>query len=263
MKLLFLGTGTAGSKLIPESEMPEGKRRCSALLIDNDVLVDLSLQSFDYASKLGTDTSAVTDIFISHTHRDHYAKSALLQFVASAKQKINVWCHKGAVKKLGLTEEESALVNVCPIDVFDKWETAGMTVTALAANHMVGGSEEQPLHYIFEREGKRLFYGCDGGWFRTETWYYLYTEDKRERVLFDSVILEATVGESPGNFRIGSHNTIPMLRLLLAALEENAMISSESVCIASHIGTKHSDAVTEQFKALGMIAAYDGFSIEI
>ena len=40
----------------------------------------------------------------------------------------------------------------------------------------------------------------------------------RKNVVFDAMILEATVGECPGNFRIGIHNTFPMLRLLMAAL---------------------------------------------
>ena len=59
MKLCFLGTGTAGSKLMPEGTVPEGKRRCCSMWIDGDVVVDLSMQSFDFATKLGLDTSRV------------------------------------------------------------------------------------------------------------------------------------------------------------------------------------------------------------
>ena len=39
MKLCFLGTGTAGSKLMPEGTVPEGKRRCCSMFIDGDVVV--------------------------------------------------------------------------------------------------------------------------------------------------------------------------------------------------------------------------------
>lgn len=263
MNLTFLGTGSASAKITPESEMPADKRRCTAILIDNDILIDLAMQSFDFAQKLGKDVSAITDIFISHTHKDHYAKSALLQFISAAKHKLNIWCHKGAVERLGLTEEEAALVNIHPIEAFDVWETAGMKVTALAANHLVLDSAEQPLHYIFERDGKRLFSGCDGGWFRADTWEYLRREDKTERALFDGVILDSTVGDKPGNFRIGTHNTVPMLRLLLAAFAENGMISDKTGCIASHMMRFHSEELAEEFRELGMTAAYDGMSIDI
>lgn len=263
MDLTFLGTGSASAKITPESEMPEGKRRCTAIIIDSDVLIDLSFQAFEFALKLGRDVSAITDVFISHTHKDHYAKSTLLKFAAAAKQKLNVWCHSGAVERLELTEEEAKLVNVRPVEVFDIWETAGMRVTALAANHLVNDSREQPLHYIFERDGKRLFSGCDGGWFRADTWEYMYRIEKNGRTFFDGIILDATVGDKPGNFRIGTHNTVPMLRLLMAALEENGLISNETVCVASHMMRPHSEELAEEFRELGMIEAYDGFTVTV
>ncbi len=45
----------------------------------------------------------------------------------------------------------------------------GAKVTALAANHAMP-ENEQALHYVIEKDGKKLFYGCDGGWFRDITW---------------------------------------------------------------------------------------------
>ena len=80
--------------------------------------------------------------------------------------------------------------------------------------------------------------------------------------MFDAMILEATVGECPGNFRIGTHNTFPMLRLLIAALSENGMLKENTILIGSHISgigfDGNDDKVREE---LGMILAHDGFSI--
>ena len=42
MKILFLGTGAAGSKNRYEHEMDGNKRRCSSLLIDESVVVDMA-----------------------------------------------------------------------------------------------------------------------------------------------------------------------------------------------------------------------------
>lgn len=259
MKLLFLGTGTAGAKLLPEGTLAENQRRCSSLMIDDDVVVDLGLQSFDFATKLGADTSGITDIFISHTHRDHYMKEALLAYLNAVPRKLRIHCHRGAVVSLKLTEEEAARVEIHPLEAMETFEAAGMTVTALPANHLAGGPEEQPLHYIFHRNGQTLFYGCDGGWFRAETWEYM----RREAITYDAMILEATVGEDPGNFRIGTHNTVPMLRLLLAALEDNNMMREDTTMIASHIGGKMNKPETaEMFAGLGMIEAFDGLTVE-
>ena len=258
MKLTFLGTGSAGAKNIPETELPDNQRRCSALLLDRNALVDLPLQAFDFSAKLGVDLSSLTDIFLTHTHRDHYVKAVLLQFAAASCSKLNLWCHSGAVGRLDLSEEEAQSINLCPIDAGQQWETAGMKITALAANHLVVDSKEQPLHYIFEKGGKKLFYGCDGGWLRTETWKHI-----RDQAVFDAMILDSTVEDYPGDFRIGGHNTIPMLRLLLAAFRENGVLSENSLAIASHMRMPHSADWTAQMRELGMLAAYDGLTLEL
>ena len=52
MKLLFLGTGAAGSVKVPNADIKPGKRRCTSMIIDQQVLVDVALQSFDYAKEL-------------------------------------------------------------------------------------------------------------------------------------------------------------------------------------------------------------------
>lgn len=259
MRLLFLGTGTAGAKLLVEGTLAEGQRRCTSVRIDHDVLVDLGLQSFDHAAALGEDVSGITDIFISHTHRDHYMKDALLAYVNAVPHKLRIHCHRGAVVGLKLTDEEAARVEVHPVESMETFEAAGMTVTALPANHIAGGPEEQPLHYIFRRDGQTLFYGLDGGWFRAEAWEYM----RRDPTVFDAMILEATVGEDPGNFRIGTHNTVPMLRLLLCALRDNGMIRPDTTLIASHIGGKMGkEGNAEMFAGLGMIEAVDGLKVE-
>ena len=78
MRLIFLGTGASAAKTSPNSEIKAGQRRCTSVMIDGSILVDVALQSFDQSLSLGLDVSLVTDIFISHTHRDHYMKEALL-----------------------------------------------------------------------------------------------------------------------------------------------------------------------------------------
>lgn len=263
MKLLFLGTGAAGALKTPEADLKPHQRRCSSMMIDSTVLVDVAIQSYDFANKLGKDTSLITDIFLSHSHPDHYWKSTLLSYARNAKQKINFWCHEGAVQDLGLTEEEAQELNICPVKCMQKWETAGMKVTALPANHLAGGPQQQPLHYIFEKDGETFFYGCDGGWFRADTWEYM----RKIAPVFTGMVLEATVGELPGNFRIATHNTVPMLRLLLAALRESGMLPRDATVVASHLGVPPYDSRKKGdyglLTELGMIVAHDGLEIEI
>ncbi len=260
MKLLFLGTGAAQNHITPESQIQDGARRGSTLLIDGTILIDVSIQSFDFSKKLGLDTSAVTDIFITHTHDDHYAPSSLLKYAAEAKVKINLWCHRGAVEHLLLDETQAQAVNICPLEVGETVETNNARVTALAANHIVSG-DEQPLHYIIERNGKKLFYGCDGGWFLGQTWSQINKHKP------DGAVLECTVGDHPSDRRIGGHNTMPMVRILAAALKDGIMPES-GIIMASHLGNMLHDymsheQIAEKFHAFGVLAAYDGMAVEI
>ena len=259
MKLKFLGTGAAQNHVTPNEKIGSG-RRGSTLLIDGSVLIDVSFQSFDYSEKLGLDTSAVTDIFITHTHDDHYAPSSLMKYVAVAKNKINLWCHRGAVEHLLLSEDEAAKINVCPLEVGQAVKTNGITALPLAANHTVGGSE-QPLHYIMEKDGKKLFYGCDGGWFLGQTWGTIM------RYKLDGAILECTVGDRPSDRRIGGHNTMPMVKILADALRTDVM-TQNGVILASHLGNQLHDympheEIAKKLAAIGVVASYDGMDIEI
>ena len=260
MELLFLGTGASAAHAMKEGEVTPGTPRCSALLVDKNILIDVPLQTYDFSVKLQEDPSLVTDIFLTHSHGDHFSKVALMQFASAAKQKINFWCHSGFAPYLTLTEEERKLVNVCPVEAMQQWETGGMKVTALPANHLVAPRpEEQPLHYIFEKDGKALFYGCDGGWFQAKTWEHL-----RKREPLDAIVLDATEGDHDGSFRMGTHNTIPMLRLINAALLENKILKEDNVRVASHIGPNlHEEDYPERLAAIGMITAYDGMRMDV
>ena len=258
MKLLFLGTGTAGSKRKYEYEIEEHRRRCSSLLLCENVLVDTPKQSFDYATKLGVDTSLITDVFLSHLHSDHYNKEAFLNWVNAAKGKINLWCGKRIVQGLGLSEEELEKVNICPLEDMDEFDAAGMHVVALPANHAGGHA----LHFVFERDGKRLFYGLDGAWFTPLEWRYIHGSG----LAFDAMIIDSTnLSHDPikyGNY--GEHNNYLLLPVVVQTLRGSGVAGESTKLIAGHIGPHMNDVeAIEYIKSLGMIPAFDGLLLEI
>lgn len=260
MKILFLGTGAADWEIKCEEDTLPGERRRSSMIIDESILLDVAPQSYAFAKRLGVNMSKITDCFITHSHVDHYNKSALLNFAKDSGNKINLYCHKGALPCFDLSDDEAALFNICPLEAFDIFDAAGYKVTAVSANHLVADSSEQPLHYILAKDGRSYMCGGDGGLFTAHTWEYMRT------LCFDGIIFDLTVGDMTGNFRLCTHNSIPMLRMIISALRENEMIHDGTVLIANHLAqTLHcEDQETERILGeIGVKVAYDGITIEM
>ena len=151
--------------------------------------------------------------------------------------------------------------DIRPMGVFEDARAGSYFVTACSANHLVEDSAEQPLHFIFEsEEEKRYLLGGDGGLFTARTWEYMRT------LVFDGVIFDATVGDYEDDFRLGTHNSIPMLRLATAAMRRGKMLAEGAHLIANHLArTLHAakEETERLFSALGITVAYDGMEIEI
>lgn len=260
MNILFLGTGAADWELKSECEMNVGERRYSSMIIDGKILLDVAPQAFDFASKLGIDFSKITDCFISHTHGDHYNKEAFLNFAKQSGHKINIYCHCDAVARLGLTDAESELAHIIPLRAFETFECGGYEVTAVTANHLVENSPEQPLHYIMKKDAKTYMCGGDGGMYTARTWEYMRTQ------CFDGIIFDTTVGDSDCDWRLGTHNSIPMLRLIVAALREGKMIHKDTTLVGTHLAKTLHAPDFETKKILGVFGvqmATDGEIVEL
>ena len=258
MDLLFLGTGAADWAMVPNDEdkndMGAKIRRPSSMLIDSHILIDPGPSSFEFAKFLGVDLSRITDIFITHTHCDHYNAESLLNFSKSANRKINLWLHKNAVDEV-VTDNNMTLN---PVNEFCEYSTEYFKVTPLTANHEVDGSDEQPLHYYFEIDGKTLFYGCDGGWLLSRTCSF-FSKHK-----FDCAVLDTTVGDYDGDVRLGSHNSIPMVRMIREYMYKNNMATKDTLFVMSHLARTLHTSIADTQKAMqkeNFIVAYDSMRI--
>lgn len=263
MKLLFLGTAADDWYKKPEEELTDTDRRRCSLLIDGHILMDAAQSSYDFARRLGVDTAKITDVVISHSHSDHLSAEALLKFRRDAGAPIHIWCHTGAVGRLGLSEEEKQLFCIHPLTVGERCTVAGYSVLPLAANHGMP-APEQALHYVWSRDDTHLFYGCDGAWIMNESWRYM------KDVPFDCMIWDATFGDVWDPFFRGKlgdcgHNTLSMLKLLIPMVKEHGCTKESCIHIGNHFSRQtHEDhAGTEKIlAAMGMRMACDGMTLE-
>lgn len=227
MKLHFLGTGAADWDIQnPRSDI--NYRRYSSLLIDGKLLVDPGPCIYEFASTFGYDSlfDDVSCVINTHRHYDHYNEDTLA--------------------RLGLP-----LLEIADNAYAD---TGDYRITAYPANH---ATAESPQHFVIESktDGKKIFYGCDGAWLLYPVWTALKMQH------FDAMILDCTIGDKAGDYRIFEHNSIPMVEIMCQTLAPY----SERFYVSHMARTLHTDHETlrRRLAPSGIIPAYDNMEVEI
>ena len=105
-----------------------------------------------------------------------------------------------------------------------------------------------------------MLYALDGGWFLTASYNYLRNQK------LDLAVLDATCGDYVGDYRMGEHNSIPMIRLMLPSLKKWGAIDDDTRIYLSHLAPKlhasHAETV-ELVAKDGLLVAYDGLEIQL
>lgn len=161
--LLFLGTAAAdySARLTGECKdrFDRDARRSSSALLNDRYLIDLGDHTPDSLRIARVDRSAVTDLFLTHLHRDYYAPEHIALFARERGEKLRIWVREDAAKKVPTIEN----VEWHFMRLGERYTVDGaLSVTGLAANH---DQDACLQHFLFETEGKRFLYALDGAWF--------------------------------------------------------------------------------------------------
>ena len=195
MHIQFLGTGAADWFMPLPSDEP---RRMTSTLFDGVLLVDM----MKHALERITDGDAITDILVTHSHRDHFDPEA--------------------IEGDGLT--------VIPLRVGQPVEAAGFTVTPMPSNHSTQRANETTLHYLLEKDGKRLLYATDGAWLLNAEHHII-----GDRTL-DAVVFDATIGDGhEGDFRVFEHNSLDMIRIMLMTMLKTGRLKGGAPVFLTHL----------------------------
>ena len=224
MKITFLGTGAADWRAADHKEM-EGYRRNASVLIDDVLLIDPGPDVPDALATFGKDAKSIRYILNTHRHKDHYCRGT--------------FSHLQGAAFYPMKPGECA--------TFGKYH-----VRAFAANH---GTARDAVHFLITDGEKTLFYGLDGAWL-------LYDEVAAiQEAKPDLAVLDGTVGEAIGDYRVFEHNDLSMVRLLRAALAPHV----KRFCI-THMSRKlhkcHA-ALAADMARDGIEVAFDGMEMEI
>ena len=142
--------------------------------------------------------------------------------------------------------------------LFERYEIEeDLFVTGLLANH---DSDACPQHFLIEKGDKKIFYGCDGAWLLSPTYSFL------ENKCLDIAIIECTVGDYVGDYRLATHNSVPMVRLMIPSLRTVRALKQESKILLSHIAPslhKPHFEIVKTAREFGAEVAYDGLKLTI
>ncbi len=251
MELFFLGTGAADRLYEPVETTFDNrdKRRCACALLDGHILLDCGPHALASMRTANIDPAAITDILITHLHSDHFSPETIREIALAAPRTLNIWVREDAV----FGEIKSCAFH--RMTCFTEYTVGAYRVTGLPANH-----QSFPQHLSIEDGEKKLFYGGDGAWLLGDTVRFM--QDKK----YDTIVLDATVGDYAGDYRMGEHNSIPMLRLMvpsmktLAIADENTKIILSHLAVCLHRSYKETCALTEKD---GFVIAYDGMNVLI
>lgn len=255
-KLFFLGTAAANFSPRLKTDCKDcfdkDARRASCMLIGDDCMVDCGLYALESLRIAGTDISKITDVFITHLHADHFVPEHVAKIAEGKEAPLRVWVRRDAE----LPEIPNTQIIRIPLHTVVPVSDT-MTVESIDANHHPGTF---PQHYIFTIRGKQLLYALDGGWFLTASYNYLKNRN------LDMVVLDATCGDYLGDYRMGEHNSIPMIRVMLPSLKTWGAINDQTRVYLSHLAPKlhlSHDETVELVAKDGMLVAYDGLEVEL
>ena len=256
MKITFLGTCACDFSPKLQNEFKtcfdKNARRSSSMLINDRFLVDCGTHTLEAISVAGKDKSAITDVLITHLHSDHFNVANINAIAKDRNKPLRLWVREDAMLD-GLEN-----VTVMLMKQFQSYEIEkDFRVISLPANH---DTQACPRHFFLEVGGKTAFYGCDGAWMLNSTYYFL----KNKKL--DLCVLDCTTGDYMGDFRMGEHNSIPMLRVMLPSLRTFKVIDEHSEVYFSHLAPSlHAphDETVRIAAEMGAKVAFDGLEFDI
>ncbi len=224
MKITFLGTGAADWQEGKTKESGE-LRRFSSALIDDVLLIDPGPHVFDALREFNIDAKKIRYIINTHDHSDHFCIDT--------------------VKKL-----ESSGAVFCDFSDGDSKKIGNYTVNAYKGNHATCA---KTVHFIIADGPDTLFYGLDGAWLCYEEFMAI------KELKPDLAVLDATVGDADGDYRIFEHNNLNMVIEMKKSLDAYV----KKFCISHMAKTLHTDhsELSKKMRKHDIIVAYDGLTL--
>ena len=245
-------------------------RTCSQTLINDELLIDLPMDTVTHALNYGMCFGDFKNVLITHTHLDHFIPT-FLRFRGGVyahnlkHEKVRIFGPSNLESvfysaNMGYSEvPEHIMKNISLTSLQDKTPITidGYNVIPLKAKHAPTlGS----LNYVIIKDKKAVLYLLDSGYPEKETLDFLTSLG----ITFNCVVLDATMGISPIN-SYAYHMGFEENKILKKELISLKIANKDTVFIASHITHNKAgshEEIEKIFDGTGIIVAYDGLEVE-
>lgn len=283
MKLTFLGTSAANACPIPfcacgncqamRAHGGPSLRKRSALLVNDDLLIDLGPDIEAASLQHGIPLTGVRYCLQTHSHPDHCDPGHLLsrspEYGVAGAPRLDFYASRGTLKQIAaqfqgffdsgdLLEAATAARLNLAVHEITAWQPVAFgpyRVTAIPANH---APEVEALLFAIEAGGAGLLYATDTAALPEETWKGL----DQLGLKFSIVILDHTYGPGlPG----ADHLCATEVAAHVARLRREGLLAPEGRAFATHIsheGNPPHPELSAYAAGQGYEVAYDGLLVE-
>ena len=241
-------------------------RTRSQALINDDLLIDFNPDTVVHYQTYAFDWEKINDCLITHSHSDHlYVDDVAIAMDCYTHQhkKLNFYSGKAGYDMLKSVIGNPGMKNAASVTLVNpgnKFKINGgkYIVTAYEANH---AKDTSPLFYAIEdREGKRLLYAHDTGWFSNKTWDLL---EKTGR--FDFVSLDCTGCNVGGASWTDHHMGLKTDLKVIEKMKKSGIADDKTIFVVNHFshnGGQTYDELVPDAEKQGIIVSYDGLEID-
>lgn len=270
LRLCFLGTAAAESYPAPFCQCDNCRvarrnrgrdlRRRSALLVNDDLLLDFGPDVFQALQQFGLTAYRLRTLCLTHGHADHLAADNLYYrlegFISQTSlPPLAILGPQDALDQVAgvlAPRLEEARVRLVALVGGDEVQSDGYTIRALPAHH--GDGKRRCLVYLVGAKGRRFLYGTDTGPLPQQAWDMLAVAPP------DLAILDATMGTGPGNGHMG------MEQVIEAAARLRRLGKPDMTIIAHHFSHQANPSYEELVRLYGahdIRVSYDGMTIDL
>ena len=259
MKPTLLGTG--GSEGIPcifctcsvcERARSLGGheiRSRSSLLLNDDTLVDFSPDLFYQSLQGKFNLNRLSALFLTHFHEDHVnvpEMESRLSALPALHSPVAVYCSPETAHQVqslfkfyfnyGRPDGRDYFerYKLTPLPLWQPMHANGFCVTPIQSSHHGYGVAALGYNYIFEKNGQRLLYAVDTGWYPDVSWDFL------DGLPLDGVIMECTYGDYNLQPYSPEHLNLSNMLDMLHHLQDLGCITPKTPVFLTHLCHLHS-----------------------